>query len=123
MLIAPPRGPGHGVSRARRTGPRRSNALPPAAARGQGRGRRCLGLVDPRSVLLVTLDSCRYDTFIAADAPNLKNVGEQVHAAQAPSHFTYGSHMAMFVGFTPGISGARTAYLNPKYSTFFRIAK
>ena len=40
-------------------------------------------MVSPRSVLFVTLDSCRYDTFAAADAPHLKAVAP-FHAAQAP---------------------------------------
>jgi Coenzyme PQQ synthesis protein D (PqqD) len=77
--------------------------------------------VSPRSVLLITLDSCRYDTFIAADAPNLKSAGPEIHLAQAPSHFTYGSHLSMFVGFTPGIAGVERAYVNPKFAKIFRI--
>lgn len=78
-------------------------------------------MVDPRSLLLITLDSCRYDTFTAADAINLKAVGE-VHRAQAPSHFTYASHMAIWVGVTPGIAERAEPYLNPKFAKFFRIA-
>lgn len=78
--------------------------------------------VDPRSVLLITLDSCRYDTFVAAQAPNLKAVGPQIHRAQAASHFTYASHMAMWVGVTPGITGLAAPYLNPKFAKVFRIS-
>jgi hypothetical protein len=77
--------------------------------------------VNPNSVLLITLDSCRYDTFVAADAPNMKRVGPEVHRAQAPSHFTYGSHVSMFVGFTPGIAGVQHPYVNPKFAKLFRI--
>lgn len=29
----------------------------------------------PESVLFITLDSCRYDTFIGAEIPNLRAVG------------------------------------------------
>ena len=76
--------------------------------------------VNPRSVLLITLDSCRYDTFVAANAPTLKSVGP-VHRAQAPSHFTYGSHLSMFVGFTPGIAGVERPYVNPKFAKLFRL--
>lgn len=79
-------------------------------------------MVSPRSVLMVTLDSCRYDTFASADAPNLKAVAP-LHAAQAPSHFTYGSHAAMFVGFTPGVPGARRRFLDPKYARLFRLGR
>ena len=78
--------------------------------------------VDPRSVLLITLDSCRYDTFVAADAPNLKAVGAEIYRAQAPSHFTYASHMAMWVGVTPGMAERAEPYLNPKFAKFFRIS-
>jgi Coenzyme PQQ synthesis protein D (PqqD) len=77
--------------------------------------------VNPQSVLLITLDSCRYDTFVAAHAPNMKGVGSEIHRAQAPSHFTYGSHLSMFVGFTPGIAGAERPYVNPKFAKLFRV--
>ena len=72
------------------------------------------------SVLFVTLDSCRYDTFVAAHAPNLKAVAP-IYEAQAPSYYTYGSHSAMFVGFTPGIAGLNQAYLNPKFGKLFKL--
>lgn len=77
-------------------------------------------LQDPRSILFITLDSCRYDTFVTADAPNLKAVGE-LHRAMAPGNFTYGSHAAMFVGFTPGIAERTEAYINPKFGKIFKI--
>lgn len=77
--------------------------------------------VHPQSVLFLVLDSCRFDTFTQADLPNMKAVGP-VHQAQAPSYFTYGSHAAMFVGFTPGIAQRATPLLNPKYSKLFKIA-
>jgi hypothetical protein len=71
------------------------------------------------SVLLITLDSCRYDTFAAAPVPCMKAVGP-LHRAQAPSYFTFASHMAMFVGFTPGLP-AEIPYLNPKTAKLFRL--
>lgn len=72
------------------------------------------------NVLFITLDSCRYDTFANGRAPNIKAVGP-LHKAQAPSYFTYGSHSAMFVGFTPGISGAEQPFLDPKFGKLFKI--
>jgi hypothetical protein len=75
----------------------------------------------PRSVLLLTLDSCRYDTFVAADVPHLKAIGP-LHRAMAPSYFTFGSHAAMFVGFTPGVAEAREPLVNPKYGKIFKLA-
>ena len=77
--------------------------------------------VDPSSVLLVTLDSCRYDTFASATAPALAAVGP-LHEAQAPSHFTLASHAAMFAGFTPGVAGAGVPFVEPKRGRLFRLA-
>lgn len=59
---------------------------------------------------------------MAANAPHLKAVGPQVHRAQAPSHFTYASHMAMWVGVTPGLFDRAEPYVNPKFAKFFRIS-
>jgi len=72
-------------------------------------------------VLLITLDSCRYDTFVRARAPYLKAIGP-LHQAQAPSYFTYGSHAAMWMGFTPGLSHSHQPWLNPKAGKLFRMA-
>ena len=77
-------------------------------------------LLHDSSVLLIPLDSCRYDTFENAQTPNMRNVGP-LHKAKAPSYFTFGSHAAMFVGFTPGVPTARQKLLNPKYGKFFRL--
>jgi membrane-anchored protein YejM (alkaline phosphatase superfamily) len=73
-----------------------------------------------KSILFITLDSCRYDTFFSSNTPNLSAVGP-LHRAMAPGNFTYGSHAAMFVGFTPGIAGLQEPFLNPKYGKIFKI--
>ena len=73
-------------------------------------------------MLLLTLDSCRYDTFLRAKAPNLKAVGA-LHRAKAPGNFTYSSHMAMFMGFTPGDPQALQSGVNPKFGKIFRMAQ
>lgn len=75
---------------------------------------------DPRSILFVTLDSCRYDTFAAASAPRMKAIGE-LHRAMAPGNFTFGSHAAMFVGFTPGVPGRAQPFVDPKFAKIFKI--
>lgn len=80
-----------------------------------------LARAHPDSVLFISLDSCRFDTFAAAALPNLKGVGP-LRRAQAPSHFTYGSHAAMFVGFTPGVAEAAEPFLNPKFARLFRLS-
>jgi len=74
----------------------------------------------PRSILFITLDSCRYDAFVEARAPNLKALSSLCRA-RAPSHFTYGSHAAFFMGFTPGDFSLREPYVNPKYGKIFRM--
>ena len=76
--------------------------------------------VDPASVLLVTLDSCRYDTFAAAQVPNMRAVGP-LHRVFAPGTFTYSSHAAMFMGFTPGRPDQLQPYVNPKFGRIFRL--
>jgi hypothetical protein len=75
----------------------------------------------PTSVLFITLDSCRFDTFQAAATPNFDAVGE-VHQAFAPGSFTFSSHSAMFMGHTPGIPGVKEPYTNPRYGQIFRLA-
>ncbi len=79
-------------------------------------------IVSDRSVLFITLDSCRYDTLVDAEAPALKAVS-QVHKAQSSSHYTYGSHAAMFTGFTPGVAASQTPFLNPKFARLFRLGR
>jgi hypothetical protein len=74
----------------------------------------------PDSVLLITLDSCRFDTFLAAVTPHMKAVGP-LHRARAPSYYTYGSHSAMFVGFTPGLAHLAQPFLNPKFGKVFKL--
>jgi hypothetical protein len=77
------------------------------------------------SVLFISLDSCRYDTAAAAQQagtiPNLAALGP-LHRAQAPSHFTYGSHACFWMGFTPGVVDSREPWLNPKAGKLFRMA-
>ena len=78
--------------------------------------------VDPRSVLFVTIDSCRFDTFCEARAPHLRSLGP-LHRAVAPSHFTLGSHASMFVGFTPHVPHSREPFLNPKLAKLFKLGR
>lgn len=82
-------------------------------------------MVHPESVLFISLDSCRYDTASVLGQqqrlPTLSQVGP-MHQAQAPSHFTYGSHAAFWVGFTPGLAECSSPWLNPKRGKLFRMA-
>ena len=71
-------------------------------------------------VLLITLDSCRFDTFLRARTPVMDKIGP-LHKAKAPSYFTFASHASMWVGFTPGLSWSNQAFLNPKRGKLFRL--
>ncbi len=75
-------------------------------------------LVSKNSFLFITLDSCRYDTFESTNIPNMKKIGP-LHKAKSPSYFTFGSHSAMFVGFTPVMSSKKESFLNPKFGKIF----
>ena len=75
--------------------------------------------VHPDSVLLLTLDSCRFDTFRSSATPVLNRVAP-LERAWAPSHFTYGSHAAMFMGFLPSVR-APVPLLNSKLAKLFRL--
>ena len=77
--------------------------------------------IHPDSVLFLTIDSCRYDTFRDARTPSLNAIAP-LHKAQSPSYFTYGSHAAFWMGFTPGISSkSEIPWLNPKAGKLFRM--
>jgi len=78
--------------------------------------------VSAGSVLLITLDSCRYDTYLRAATPNLDAVGP-VQRAMAPGNFTFASHLAIFAGFTPGDATRCEPYVNPKYAKIFRLCE
>ena len=82
-------------------------------------------MVHPESVLFISLDSCRYDSALALQRQERLTTLAQVgplYQAQAPSHFTYGSHAAFWVGFTPGVAHSSEAWLNPKVGKLFRMA-
>lgn len=74
----------------------------------------------PESLLLITLDSCRFDTMSSCTTPNIRSVGP-LHKVMAPSYFTYASHAAMFVGFTPGDGMVEEPIVNPKCGKLVRL--
>ena len=81
--------------------------------------------MNAEDVLWITLDSCRFDTFDAVsrrgELPVMSGVAP-LHKATSPSHFTYGSHAAFWMGFTPGVVGSSEPWLNPKAGKLFRMA-
>ena len=76
--------------------------------------------VHSSSILFITIDSCRYDTFEQVKPENMLKIGP-LHRAYAPGNFTYASHAAMFMGFTPGDPLQRNAIVNPKFGKLFRM--
>jgi len=76
--------------------------------------------IDSNSFLFITLDSCRFDTFEQAHAPNMKSIAP-LHKANSPSYFTYPSHQAYFMGFGPGVATEKQSYLNPKFGKIFKL--
>ncbi|MEV4572870.1 STM4013/SEN3800 family hydrolase [Nonomuraea jabiensis] len=63
------------------------------------------GIVGSHDVLLVTLDTLRYDVAVALEAagslPNLLPPGASWERRHSPGSFTYAAHAAMFAGFLP----------------------
>jgi hypothetical protein len=78
-------------------------------------------MVKPTSFLIITLDSCRYDTFQSTPTPHLSQLGT-LHRAMAPGHFTLPSHSALFAGYTPGVAESNEPIVNPRRGRLFRIA-
>jgi membrane-anchored protein YejM (alkaline phosphatase superfamily) len=78
-------------------------------------------MVTPTSFLIITLDSCRYDTFETTLTPHLSQVGP-LHRAMAPGNFTLPSHAAIFAGYTPGVADSLEPIVNPRRGRLFRLA-
>lgn len=64
------------------------------------------GMQGLRSLLIVTLDSCRLDTSIRADITFLRSLGAP-QAARTHGSFTLPAHTALFAGYPPAVLGAR----------------
>ena len=62
------------------------------------------GAVKPQSAnfLLITLDSCRYDSYCDAQTPVLDSFGQCLRAA-SPANYTYAAHHSFFVGIFPNV--------------------
>jgi hypothetical protein len=71
-----------------------------------------------RNFVLITLDSCRYDAFERAHAPNLRALGE-VQRRFSYSSWTPPSHHAMLAGLLPH-SSPRHAHASACYIHEFR---
>ncbi len=65
---------------------------------------------DKMNIVLVTYDSCRYDTLIQARTPNLDKYGH-IYSGWTSATFTYPAHAAFFMGILPMVNEA-LPYLN-----------
>ncbi|MGE0918654.1 methyltransferase domain-containing protein [Trichlorobacter lovleyi] len=72
------------------------------------------------NILLLTYDSCRYDTLKVANTPVLDSFVDIV-SAQAPANFTYPSHCAFFCGILPN-SSLNQPYINRFNRQLFGIS-
>src|ERR1019366_7605047 len=50
----------------------------------------------------------------------MKAIGP-LYRAMAPANFTFGSHAAIFVGFTPGVPEVAMPFVNPKFAKIFKM--
>lgn len=62
-----------------------------------------------RDIFFMCLDSVRYDTFVAANTPNMNRVGE-TQRVYSPACFSQASIFSYFWGFPPIGSGKRTLF-------------
>ena len=75
----------------------------------------------PHNVLLVTLDSCRWDTFQQAKTPNMDRIS-LAERAQATANFTLPAHTSIFAGHLPRvIDGQERHYLSPGGIPLWRL--
>lgn len=76
--------------------------------------------LDKLNVLFITLDCCRYDTFLLAKLPFLKSIGE-VKKAKTHGTFTLPAHMSFFMGYLPRVLMANKPYYNPEVRQLWRL--
>src|SRR5258708_5295572 len=70
------------------------------------------------NIILVTIDSCRYDTAVKANTPNLDRIGP-LRKAETSGSYTYPAHHAFFTGNIPRILGDEPDYL-PGFDQIWR---
>ncbi|MHA7875444.1 sulfatase-like hydrolase/transferase [Roseivivax sp.] len=71
----------------------------------------------PRNLVLITYDSCRYDSVMAAAAPNLRRLGE-IEQRHAYASWTAPSHYTFMMGLVPHLSPAKV-YASEVYKEDF----
>ncbi|MBW7962520.1 sulfatase-like hydrolase/transferase [Bradyrhizobium sp. BR 10261] len=67
--------------------------------------------IDGMNVLFLTLDSCRFDTFLEARTPTFDKLGK-VRRAGTHGTYTLPAHMSFFMGYLPSVN-------EPPYEQFY----
>lgn len=62
-------------------------------------------------IRLITIDSCRYDTALAAKTPNLDKLGA-IKKAETSGSYTFPAHCAFFIGDLPRIIDKNQKYID-----------
>lgn len=71
-------------------------------------------------IRLITVDSCRYDTAVIAQTPNLEKVGP-LRKAETSGSYTYPAHQSFFIGDLPRIIDGNPQYI-PGFDQIWRSA-
>lgn len=71
--------------------------------------------------LLITFDSCRYDSLLQALTPNLDKYGK-IYSAWSPATYTLPAHMSFFTGILPMVH-EEVPYLNRFTKQLFKMHK
>lgn len=71
--------------------------------------------------VLITLDSCRYDSLIKANTPNLDKLGK-IYSAWTPATYTLPAHISFFTGILPMVH-EDLPYLNRFNKQLFKMHK
>lgn len=77
--------------------------------------------LEKTNVLFITVDCCRYDTFVKARLPFIKSLGK---AQKAKTHGTYTlpAHMSFFMGYLPVVQYAKDPYYTPEIRQLWRLS-
>ena len=86
-----------------------------------GRGERLQALQKDEDFLLITWDSCRYDTFLKAKKPVLDEFGP-ARRGWAMGTYTLPAHVSMFQGFLPHVFSPEPFY-NRFYQQLWRVGE
>lgn len=71
--------------------------------------------------LLITLDSCRYDSLVKANTPELDKLGK-IYSAWTPATYTLPAHISFFTGILPMVH-EELPYLNRFTKQLFKMHK